>query len=129
VLFGGAAEDWKAIEVAAVLARACGVPLRLAGVHSDGGDASTLLARAALVVQRFAGIATEPALFDPELPASLTEIAAGGTLIAGVASGLPTSRLRLAEVGVPLLLIVPGPRPGLLAPAHTLTRFSWSLLG
>jgi DNA-binding SARP family transcriptional activator len=133
VLFGGAPEDWKAIEVAAVFSRACGVPLRLAGVHSGGGDASTLLARAALVVQRFAGIATEPALFDPELPGSLAEIAAGGTLVAGVAGGrggpLPASRVRLADLGVPLLLIVPGPRPGLLAPAHTLTRFSWSLLG
>ena len=133
VLFGGAPEDWKAIEVAAVLARACGVPLRLAGVHSGGGDASTLLARAALVVQRFAGIATEPVLFDPEFPASLTEIALGGTLVAGAAGGrpdgLPAGRLRLAGIGVPLLLIVPGPRPGLLAPAHTLTRFSWSLLG
>ena len=109
------------------------MPLRLAGAQSGGGDASTLLARAALVVQRFAGIATEPALFDPALPGSLGEIVAGGTLIAGVAAGrggtLPASRLRLAELGVPLLLIVPGPRPGLLAPAHTLTRFSWSLLG
>ncbi|MGZ4412507.1 MAG: AfsR/SARP family transcriptional regulator, partial [Gaiellaceae bacterium] len=28
VLFGGAPEDWKAIEVAAVLSRGCGVPLR-----------------------------------------------------------------------------------------------------
>jgi DNA-binding SARP family transcriptional activator len=129
VLFGGAAEDWKAVEIAAVLARSCGLSLRLLGVE----DASTLLARAALVVQRFVGVATQPALFDPRDPQSPAVAATGGTMVAGISGwsdrGLSPARLRLLEAGVPLLLVRGGPRPSLLAPARSLTLFSWSLLG
>jgi len=129
VLFGGAAEDWKAVELAAALARSCGLPLRLLGVE----EASTLLARAALVVQRFVGVATEPALFDPADAQSPALAAAGGTMVAGISAwgdrGLSPARLRLLEAGVPLLLVRGGPRPSLLAPARSLTLFSWSLLG
>ncbi len=129
MLFGGAAEDWKAVEIAAVLARSCRLSLRLLGVE----DASTLLARAALVVQRFVGVATEPALFDPRDAQSPAVAAAGGTMVAGIAGwsdhGLSPARLRLLEAGVPLLLVRGGPRPSILAPARSLTLFSWSLHG
>jgi hypothetical protein len=133
VLFGGAPEDWKAVEVASVLAQACGLPLRLLGADLTGRDASTALARAALVVQRFVGVPTEPALFDPGDSRSLAAVASGGTLVAGISSwgeaGLSATRLRLLEAGVPMLLVRGGPRPSLLAPARSLTLFSWSLLG
>lgn len=116
VLFGGSNDDWRALELAAALARAHAVSLRLVGSE----EASTLLARAALVVQRFAGIATLPTLFDRGAE-SLARAVAGTVL---VASGTPA-----ADPGVPMLLLVPGVRPGLLAPSETMTRFSWSLLG
>jgi DNA-binding SARP family transcriptional activator len=129
VLFGGAAEDWKAVELAAVLARSCSLPLRLLGLE----EASTLLARAALVVQRFVGVATEPALFDPADAQSPALAAAGGTMVAGISAwgdgGLSPARLQLLEAGVPLLFVRGGPRPSLLAPTRSLTLFSWSLLG
>ena len=126
-LFGGADDDWRALELGAMLARAWDVPLRLAGTES----ASALLARAALVVQRFAAVATAPALFAPDDPSSLASAAAGSLLLAGVGSTptgtMPASRSRLGELGVPVLVLRPGLRPGMLAPSHTLTRFSWSL--
>ena len=133
VLFGGSADDWKAVELGAVLARAASVTLRLVGVDLGGDDASGLLAQASLVVQRFAGIGTQPVLFRPGETGSLAGAVAGGPLVAGTGGGdderLPVSRMRLGELGVPLLLLTPGPRPGLLAPAQALTRFSWSLVG
>ena len=129
VLFGGADDDWRALELGAVFARAWSVPLRLAGVE----NASALLARAALVVQRFAAVPTSPALFAPDDPATLAAAAAGSLLVAGAGSAttgaLPPSRSRLGALGLPVLLLRPGVRPGVLAPAHTFTRFSWSLLG
>jgi DNA-binding SARP family transcriptional activator len=129
VLFGGSADDWRALELGAMLARAWSVPLRLAGAE----DASVLLARAALVVQRFAAVSTAPALFAPDDPATLAAAAAGSLLVAGAGSAaagaLPPSRSRLGALGLPLLLLRPGVRPGVLAPSHTFTRFSWSLLG
>jgi DNA-binding SARP family transcriptional activator len=133
VLFGGSPEDWKAVELAAALARAGSVPLRLVGVDLGGSNASSLLAHASLVVQRFAGIGTRPVLFTPGDAGSLAGAVAGGPLVAGAGEHaddrLSVSRVRLGEIGVPLLLLAPGPRPGVLAPPQTLTRFSWSLVG
>ncbi len=123
VLFGGATDDWKGLELATALARAHGAQLRLCGAERGARDASGLLARASLVVQRFAGVAAEPVLFSDE--ASLAAAVAGGVLVA--AAGSSASRARLAGLGVPLLLLLPGPRPGLLAPSQALTLFSWSL--
>jgi DNA-binding SARP family transcriptional activator len=116
VLFDGSDADWRALELAAVLARSLDATLRLVGSEA----ASALLARAAIVVQRFAGVATVPALFDRDAR-SLANAAAGSVL---VATGVPA-----ADLGVPLLVLRAGVRPGLLAPAETMTHFSWSLLG
>jgi DNA-binding SARP family transcriptional activator len=116
VLFGGSDEDWRALELGAALARAHGVTLRLVGSE----EASALLARAALVVQRFAGIATVPTLFDRGAD-SLARAVAGAVLVA--------SRRPAAAPGVPMLVLPDAVRPGLLAPAETMTQFSWSLLG
>jgi hypothetical protein len=133
VLFGASEGDWKAVELGAALARAAGVPLRLVGAALPTADASQLLARAALVVQRFASIETSSALFDPADERSLAASVAGGTLLAdGAFRGVEApaaSRRRLASLGVPLCLVRAGLRPGLLAPAQALTRFSWSLGG
>lgn len=123
VLQAGGGHDWAAIELAAALARGAGVSLRLLGPGSSG-EASTLLARTALVVQRFAGIATEPALFAPGAAASLGALVADGVLVAAVDAPVPEP---LTELGVPLVVVRGGPRPGLLAPAQTITRFSWAL--
>ncbi len=119
VLFGGSTEDWRAVELAAVLARAHGVPLRLVGVV----DAGALLARAALVVQRFAGIATVP---TPFVDGRLHEAVAGSIAVAGSAAA---ARVSVGELGVPVLVLRAGVRPGLLAPPETMTMFRWSLLG
>jgi hypothetical protein len=127
VLFGGGADEWKALELAAALARACDASLRLAGADLGDRDASGLLARASLVVQRFAGVAAEPVLFAPGEERTL---AGSGLLVAGGGARrdqLAASRARLGTLGMPLLLLLPGPRPGLLAPSQAVTRFSWSI--
>src|SRR5262249_10205911 len=64
VPFGGRREEWPALELAAWIARAHGVPLQLAGVDatSEKRDASRMLAGASLALQRFAGIVAEPVI-------------------------------------------------------------------
>ena len=60
VPFGGAREEWAALELAAWLARAHALPLRLLGTEAAAGrrDASRLLASASLALQRFEGTAS-----------------------------------------------------------------------
>ena len=67
VPFSGAAHDWAAIELAAWIARARELPLRLAGSSGggDGRDSSRLLASASLAIQRVLGVAAEPLLVEP----------------------------------------------------------------
>jgi hypothetical protein len=64
--FGGAEHEWSAIELAAWLAGWLGTTLRLLGTEADPAlgrrDASRLLARASLLVQRVIGITTQPVL-------------------------------------------------------------------
>ncbi|HEY7602841.1 MAG TPA: AfsR/SARP family transcriptional regulator [Gaiellaceae bacterium] len=133
VPFAGAEHDWSAIELGAWLAGGWEVPLRLAGPAVDGGkDASRLLASASLAVQRALGVAAEPLLVEPG-PDGLVE-AARETAVAVVGltdrwqkDGLGPTRSALARSGVPTLLVRRGLRPGGLAPAANLTRFTWSL--
>jgi DNA-binding SARP family transcriptional activator len=131
VPFGGAREEWAALELAAWLARAHALPLRLLGTEAAGGrrDASRLLASASLALQRFAGSAAEPVLVEPGVEGILGE--RGSLLVASLpAADLDPTRAELAErTTAPLLLVRGGLRPSGLAPEHTLTRFSWSLHG
>src|SRR5205823_7587375 len=59
--FGGRREEWAALELAAWLAHAHGLPLRLLGTDQAAGkrDASRLLAGASLALQRFTQVAAE----------------------------------------------------------------------
>jgi DNA-binding SARP family transcriptional activator len=133
VPFAGAEHDWSAIELGAWLAGGWEVPLRLAGPAVEGGkDASRLLASASLAVQRALRVAAEPLLVEPG-PDALVD-AARETAVAVVGltdrwqkEGLGPTRSALARSGVPTLLVRRGLRPGGLAPAENLTRFTWSL--
>ncbi|MGB2874971.1 MAG: AfsR/SARP family transcriptional regulator [Gaiellaceae bacterium] len=129
VPFGGGREEWAALELAAWLARAHGLTLRLLGSEAGEGrrDSSRLLASASLALQRFAGTAAEPVLVPPGAAGILSE--PGSLLVASLPSPqIDGTRAELAErTKIPLLLVHGGLRPSGLAPARTLTRFSWSL--
>ena len=137
VPFGGADHDWAAVELGAWLARANGVPLRLAGAAAvpelGRRDASRLLSHGALAVQRVLGISAEPLLTPPGEEGMLEASRDAGMLVVGLSSrwhreGLGSARLRLArEAGPPTLLVRRGLRPGGLAPLPALTRFTWSI--
>ena len=137
VPFGGADHDWAAVELGAWLARAAGVPLRLAGaaaVPEHGRrDASRLLSHGALAVQRVLGLSAEPLLTPPGEEGMLEASRDAGLLVVGLSTrwhdeGLGPARLRLArEATPPTLLVRRGLRPGGLAPAAALTRFTWSI--
>jgi len=136
VAFGGAEDDWAALELGAWLAGALGTDLRLvgsAGTASGGRDASWLLANASLVVQQFAGVATEPLLVTPGADGLATAAADAALLVLGLSNrwrheGLGPVRASLVErAPAPVLIVRRGLRPGALAPRGTLTRFTWSL--
>ena len=137
VPFGGAEHDWAAVELGAWLARADGVPLRLAGAAAipEHGrrDASRLLSHGALAVQRVLGISAEPLLTPPGEQGMLEASGDAGLLVVGLSTrwhseGLGPARLRLArDARPPTLLVRRGLRPGGLAPPASLTRFTWSI--
>jgi DNA-binding SARP family transcriptional activator len=133
VPFAGTDHDWSAIELGAWLAGSWQAPLRLAGPAVEGGrDASRLLASASLAVQRALGVAAEPFLVDPGPDALVAAAADAGVTVVGLSDrwrkdGLGPSRAALAGSGYPTLLVRKGLRPGGLAPAENLTRFTWSL--
>ena len=138
VPFGAAEHDWAALELGAWLARSTGQPLRLIGAASDSradgqGDASRLLADASLIVQRTAGVPTEPLLAQPGRE-SLAALAEGaGLLVIGLSDrwrteGLGPVRSELAAAPpAPTVFVRRGIRPGGLAPAESRTRFTWSM--
>jgi hypothetical protein len=137
VPFRGAEHDWAAVELGAWLARASGMPLRLAGAaaSADQGrrDASRLLSHASLAVQRVLGVSAEPLLVASGEEGVLEASRDAGLLVVGLSTrwereGLGPARLRLArEASVPALLVRKGLRPGGLAPPASLTRFTWSI--
>jgi hypothetical protein len=131
VPFGGGREEWAALELAAWVARAHELELRVLGTEAQTGrrDASRLLASASLALQRFAGTSAEPVLVPPGPDGILAE--KGSVIIVSFPThgfDLDRTRAELAErTTVPLLLVRGGLRPSGLAPDQTLTRFSWSL--
>jgi DNA-binding SARP family transcriptional activator len=134
VLFAGGSHDWAAVEVAAWLARARGLPLRLAGpAEGDERDASRALASASLAVQRALGIETTPVLLAPTAPDVVTAADEAAVVVVGLPerwrrSGLGVVRGALAaDARAPTLLVRGGLRPGGLAPRESLTRFTWTL--
>jgi DNA-binding SARP family transcriptional activator len=137
VPFGGAEHDWAAVELGAWLARAAGVPLRLAGAAAapERGkrDASRLLSHASLAVQRVLGVSAEPLLTAPGEEGMLEASRDAGLLVVGLSTrwereGLGPARLRLArEARPPSLFVRRGLRPGGIAPPAALTRFTWSI--
>jgi hypothetical protein len=137
VPFGGAEHDWAAVELGAWLARGTGVPLRLLGVEGDPDgstrDASRLLASASLAVQRVAGIPAESQLIAGGTAPLLLASEDAFALVVGLSSrwrreGVGAMRLELARVAAtPTLLVRSSLRPAGLAPAASLTRYTWSL--
>jgi DNA-binding SARP family transcriptional activator len=135
VPFGGGDHDWAALELAARLASATGVALRLVGTRAHAGsgrrDASRLLADASLAVQRVVDVDAAPVLADPhEL---IDAVADAGLVVVGISprwrqEGIGDTRRALVRDARPSLLLVHrGPRPGLLAPGESRTRFTWTL--
>jgi hypothetical protein len=137
VPFGGGEHEWAAVELGAWLAKAEGVPLRLAGataVPEHGKrDASRLLSHGALAVQRMLGIPAEPLLVPPGEEGMLEAIGDARFVVVGLSSrwhreGLGEARLRLArDAASTVLLVRRGLRPGGLAPPTALTQFTWSI--
>ena len=135
VPFSGAAHDWAAVELAAWIARAREVPLRLAGSSGlqEGRDASRLLASASLAIQRVLGVAAEPVLVDPGADELVRATDGAGLVVLGLSErwqveGLGTVRGALvARAEPPVLLVRRGLRPGALAPPASLTRYTWTL--
>jgi DNA-binding SARP family transcriptional activator len=133
VPFGGAEHDWTAIELGAWLARAEEVPLRLAGPHEDGRDASRLLASASLAVQRALGVAAEPLLIAPGPDGLLAAAEEAAVVVVGLSDrwskdGLGRTRAALASQATsPVVIVRRGLRPGGIAPPQALTRFTWTV--
>lgn len=133
VPFAGAEHDWSAIELAAWVARAQGVSLRLAGPRERGRDASRLLASASLAVQRALGVAAEPFLVEPGADGLVRAARGAALVVVGLSErwrkeGLGSARSALlVRTGTPTLLVRSGLRPGGLAPPESHTRFTWSL--
>ena len=133
VPFVGAEHDWTAIELAAWLAGAWNVPLRIAGPALEGRDSSRLLASASLAVQHALGVAAEPLLLAPGADALVDASRDAALLVIGLSDrwqteGLGSTRAALTELATtPALLVRRGLRPGGLAPRASLTRYTWSL--
>lgn len=130
VPFGGTPHDWLAAELGALLARAAGGELRLIGATSDDDDASRIVARAALALQRALGVDAEPVLAAPG-DGGVLAASAGADVVLGVserwrAEGLGRVRAAIATAA-PALVVRAGIRPGLLAPPAAATRFAWSV--
>ena len=133
VPFGGTEHDWAAAELAALLARASGSALRMIGALTEHDDASRLVARAGLAIQRAVGVTVEPVLTEATVPGLLTALA-DTTPVIGVSErwrseGLGPFRHQLADAAPGTLVIRRGLRPGLLAPPTSGTHFAWSAAG
>lgn len=133
VPFGGSEHDWAATEFAALLARAAGVSLRVIGSLTDDDDASRLVARAGLAVQRAIGIAVDPVLAQPNV-VGLLDALEGVNAVIGVSErwrseGLGSFRQQLVAAKPGTLVLRRGLRPSLLAAPAAGTRFAWSVAG
>lgn len=135
VPFAGAEHDWTAVEFGAWMARNQAVPLWLAGPEHEGRDASRLLARASLAVQRALGVAAEPLLVEPGADGLVRAAEDAALVVLGLSDrwrkeGLGPVRSALAaSARPPVVLVRRGLRPGGLAPPESYTRFTWSVGG
>jgi DNA-binding SARP family transcriptional activator len=136
VPFGGTGHDWAALEVAAWLATAVDVPLRLVGQRADPArgrrDASRLLANASLAVQRLVGVMSEPLLVEASEEALVAAVGRATVVVAGISSrwrvdGIGAARRLLLRSGGPTLIVHAGPTPGGLAPVESRTRYTWTI--
>jgi DNA-binding SARP family transcriptional activator len=137
VPFGGSEHEWAAAEMGAWLAKAEGRPLRLLGTAAAAEvgrrDASRLLASVALLVQHVADVDAEPALAPPEALAGMA--ADARVVLVGLPDGweergIGRTRAELARhASAPVALVHGGARPGVLAQAEGLTRFTWTVTG
>ena len=124
VPFCGDEHDWAALELAALLADAAGLPLRLVGTSADPvrrrRDASRLLAAASLAVERALGVATEPILADPRPEALLDAVQPAALVVFGISprwrsEGIgSTCRALVRDGRAPVVVVHRGPRPGAL---------------
>lgn len=136
VPFGGGPHEWAALELGAWTAAARGSPLRLLGSATRPAagrrDASRLLARVSLILQRVIGITAEPVLVPPGHDSVLKAVGDASLLCVGLSDrwpeeGLGAARLSLATgATVPTLLVRRGASAPSLAPAQALTRYTWS---
>jgi Kef-type K+ transport system membrane component KefB len=122
VPFGGAEHDWAALELAARIAGAHRAPIRLLGSGGEplagNGDATSLLADAALVVQQLTGVATEPVVVSPGDMAKMGREA--GLLVVGISNqwrveGLQPIYSEIVHAFPDVLFVRRGTRPGILA--------------
>jgi DNA-binding SARP family transcriptional activator len=133
VPFTGAEHDWSAVELAAWIARSLGLSLLLAGPQEDARDASRLLARASLAVQRALGVEAEPLLVEPGAPGLLAVAETAGLVVVGLPDrwqrgGLGEVReVVVRDAAPPVLVARRGLRPGGLTPPEGVTRFTWSV--
>lgn len=137
VPFGGAEHEWAAAEIAAWIAQAEGRSLELVGAPADPDtgrrDASRLLASVALLVQQVAAVDTKPSLIRADSEGAFAAFADARVAVVGLpddwpSRGLGQTRAELVRrIDAPVLLIRGGLRPGGLAPAESLTRFTWTL--
>jgi DNA-binding SARP family transcriptional activator len=136
VPFGGAEHEWAAVELGAKIARAYGGRLVLAGARADPDrgrrDASRLLARAALMVQRAVAVPTDSRLIESGSEGVLTAATGAGLVVFGFSSrwrqdGLGTTRQTiLRDAPAPCAVVGRSTQPGGLTPRRTLTRFTWT---
>lgn len=133
VPFTGAEHDWSAVELAAWIARSRSAGLQLVGPADTGRDASRLLARASLAIQRALGVDAEPLLAAPGAESLVAATEGASLIVVGLfdrwrRDGLGPVRLALIrDAAPPVLLVRRGLRPGGLTPPEGLTRFTWSI--
>jgi Kef-type K+ transport system membrane component KefB len=137
VPFGGAEHDWAALELAAWLASATKMQIKLLGAAgaTEEPRVTRLLGDAGLLVQHYAGISAQPVIAEPGRDGVLAAAAGAGILIVGLSErwrseGLGETRAAIARAAPgPVLFVRRGTRAGALAPSGDVTRFTWSSAG